>query len=160
MDRYLYRGFGLDTYANTVAALTPKAPGRFEYVFCHDKTITHDGSATYGGSARNAVLRHQLHQAGYPTSGVSTSPHRDRAIFYALGHGKHTEGTVLTIDRVLLASHGVLEHRVSDTVINPCAPEDDEVTLASRLGGALPLEIVVFKEQVTFENHRWVATCK
>lgn len=83
MERYLYRGFGLGTYADTVAALTPKAPGQFEHMFYYDNTIKHDGSATYGESARNAVLLHQLHQAGYPTSGVSTSPHRDRAIFYA-----------------------------------------------------------------------------
>jgi hypothetical protein len=157
MERYLYRGFGLGTYSDIVAALTPKVPGRFEHIFCHDETIKYDGSATFGRSARNAALLHQLNQAGYPTSGVSTSPHRDRAIFYALDHGKNTVGTVLTIDRDLLAIHGVFEHRVSDTVTNPCIPEDDEVILVSMLGDVLPLPIVVFEETVLFKNHGWVA---
>ncbi|MFK4447465.1 hypothetical protein ABH944_007797 [Caballeronia udeis] len=112
------------------------------YVFKHDGSMTHDGSGTYGRSADNAVLRHQLNQAGYPTSGVSTSPHRGRAIFYALRGGQRSVGVVLTIDQARLAEHEVVAHVVSDTVITPSVAEDEEVILVGKSGGTLPCDIV------------------
>lgn len=148
MSRYLYRGFGIGTYETIAASLTPKAPGSFEHLFCYDGSITHDGSASYGTSDRNGVLRHQLNQAGLPTAGVSTSPHRERAIFYALGGGKHREGIIITIDRDSLGQHGVVEYVVSDTVVNPSVPEDEEVILVSVSGDSLPLAILVSEEKV------------
>jgi len=148
MSRYLYRGFGIGTYATIAASLTPKAQGTFEQMFFHDDLISYDGSALYGLSSRNAVLLHQLNQAGFPTAGVSTSPFRERAVFYALGAGTHSEGLVITIDRDSLAKHGVVEYVVSVTVTNPSVPEDEEVILVSASGGPLPLAIVVSEERV------------
>lgn len=148
MSCYLYRGFGTDIYQDVAACLTPKVCGEFKHVFNHDGSITYDGSATYGASSQNAVLRHQLNQAGLPTSGISTSPHKDRAVFYALGGGRRKEGIVITIDRSSLVKHGVIEHAVSDTVVKPSVPEDDEVILVSIYGGPLSLAIVVSMEKV------------
>lgn len=148
MSRYLYRGFCAERYLNITAALTPKASGKFEHVFCHDGSIKRDGSATYGPSEKNAVLRHQLKQAGLPTAGVSTSPHRHRAVFYALSGGENSEGIVITIDRDSLSKYGVREHVVSDTVTSPSVPEDEEVILVSFDGGPLPLEIILAEESV------------
>jgi len=148
MARYLYRGFCPERYKSVTAALTPKALGTFANIFCHDGSIKRDGSATYGLSARNAVLRHQLNQAGLPTAGVSTSPHHHRAIFYALSGGKNSTGIVITIDRDTLSKHGVREYIVSDTVTNPSIPADDEVILVSFNGGSLPLEIIVAEQIV------------
>ncbi len=149
MSRYLYRGFGIGTYETVADSLTPKAPGSFEHVLHYDGSFTHDGSASYGTSARNAVLRHQLNQSGLPTAGISTSSHRERAIFYAIGDGnKHREGIIITIDRDSLGQHGVVEYVVSDTVVNPSVPEDEEVILVNVSGGSLPLAIVVSEEKV------------
>jgi hypothetical protein len=146
--RYLYRGFGVSHFRNVKESLTPKALGKFEHIFHHDDLIAYDGSATYGDSAHNAVLRHQIGQAGLPTAGISTSPHRERAIFYALWDGRYQEGIVITIDRNSLAKNGVLEYIVSATVTNPSIPIDDEVILVSASGGPLPLAIVVAEEKV------------
>ena len=148
MSRYLYRGFGVSVYQTVEASLTPKALGQFEHTFRYDGSITRDGSASHGSSARNAVLLHQLNQAGHPTAGVSTSPHRERAIYYALGDGMHREGIVITIDRDCLTKYGVVEYMVSTTVNNPSIPEDDEVILVSASGGSIPLAIVVSEEMV------------
>jgi hypothetical protein len=148
MERYLYRGFGVQAYETITKALTPKAPGEFTHIFLCDGSIKFDGSATFGQSERNAVLRHQLNQAGLPTAGISTTPHRERAIFYALGGGRHPKGILLTIDRACLISHGVTEYVVSDTVTAPAVPEDDEVILVAQSGNHLPLEIVIAKEYV------------
>ena len=149
MSRYLYRGFGIGTYETVADSLTPKAPGAFEHVFCYDSSITHDGSASHGTSTRNAVLRHQLNQAGLPTAGISTSPHRERAIFCAIGDdNKYCEGIIITINRDHLGQHGVVEYVVSNTVVSPSVPEDEEVILVSLSGGPLPLAIVVSEEKV------------
>lgn len=148
MSRYLYRGFCLERYQNVTAALTPKAPGKFEHMFCHDGSIKRDGSATYGPSERNAALRHQLNQTGLPTAGISTSPYHHRAVFYALSGGKNRKGIVITIDRDNLSKYGVHEHVVSATVTSPSVPEDEEVILVSLDGGPLPPGIILAVEQI------------
>ena len=146
--RHLYRGFCPGRYQDVIAALTPKAPGKFEHIFCHDGSIKYDGSATHGPSARNAVLRHQLNQAGLPTAGIPTSPHHLRAIFYALSGGKNSNGIVIVIDGDSLEKHEVREYVVSETATNPSIPADDEVILVSIDGGPLPIEIIVAKQMV------------
>jgi hypothetical protein len=152
MGRYLYRGFGVGTYASVAAALTPRTPGSFTHVFVRDGSIRYDRSATHGTSTRNAVLRHQLNQAGLTTAGISTTPHRNRAIFYALGGGRHAEGIILTIDREYLSRCDIVEHVVSMTVTSPSVPDDDEVILVTRTGGALPLAIIISQEKVCAQH--------
>jgi len=153
MSRYLYRGFCIERYQNVTAALTPKAPGKFEHIFCHDGSIKRDGSAMYGSSEKNEVLRHQLNQAGLSTAGVSTSPHHYRAVFYALSGGKNKKGIVITIDRGSLSKYGVHEYVVSATVISPSVPEDEEVILVSLDGGPLPPGIILAEEEIDISQY-------
>jgi hypothetical protein len=152
LNRYLYRGVGGIAAEEDliIKSLTPKAPGKFSYFFKFDGTILLDGSATLGESEQNATLRHQLNQDGFPTSGVSTTPHKDRSFFYACGpNGCHKEGIILTIDRLRLSQCGVSEAVVSASVYSPSVPEDDEVILFDNSDDALPRQIVVKIERVT-----------
>ncbi len=67
---------------------------------------------------------------------------------YALSGGRSLKGFIITIDREKLAQYGVTEHIVSNTVKNPCIPEDDEVILVASDGGPIPTEIVISHEMV------------
>ena len=148
-NRFLYRGYGLPRFKNPQEALTPKLKGDFAYTNRFDGTWCFDGSANFGHSSRNAVLRHQLNQQGYPTSGISTTPHKSRAAIYALGRKRcYMQGMILVIDRTMLNAFDIREHVVSDTVASPSIPEDDEVILVSISGGPLPIEIVFDYEDV------------
>lgn len=146
--RFLYRGFSITKYSSVSASLKPRLYGEFSHLFLYDGTIRCDGSASHGRSDRNAVHWHELGQSSHPTSGISTSPHRDRAVFYALSGGKDREGIVIKIDRENLANHGVREYVVADTVTNPSIPADDEVILVGASGDPLPLAIVLAEERV------------
>jgi hypothetical protein len=87
-------------------------------------------------------LKHQLNQAGFPTSGISTTPIYDRAAFYALAGGQHQTGYVYKINRQALASHGVREFVVNEITTKPSVPEDQEVILVVPSGGGLPDALV------------------
>jgi hypothetical protein len=84
---------------------------------------------------------HQLDQEGYPTSGISTTPHFERACTYATYGG--VPGFVYKIDRQLLDGNGVKQWLVEQFVVQPSIPEDDEVILVANDFGALPDSIVV-----------------
>ena len=112
----LYRGVNPELHNQTAGELLPKndrpfvrSPeyGRAEY-----------GNSFWGKCAENAVVEHQLHQAGYPTSGVSTTPHLSRAIFYATQDGKYPNGFVYVIDESQCQIHNVTIHIVKETLIN------------------------------------------
>ena len=148
-ERYLYRGYGLVKFKSPQEALTPKTFGEFAYTNKYDGTWQYDGSADHGHSPRNAVLRHQLGQLGLSTSGISTTPHKNRAAIYSRGKNQlYKQGMILVIDRKMQNAFGIKEYVVSDTVTNPSVPEDDEVILARTSGGVLPIEIVVAYEPV------------
>ena len=75
----------------------------------------------------------------YPTSGVSTTPHRQRAEYYARHHR-----TIASIAVDRLAASGIQMFRVSDH-IDPSlifAPEDDEVILVCPGAECFPREII------------------
>jgi hypothetical protein len=89
------------------------------------------------------VIRHQLNQEGFPTSGISTTPHLERAVVYARGKSGDSEGFVYKIDRTALTARGVDEFVVA-RFCSPSIPEDDEVILVVQGGGAhLPQELIV-----------------
>lgn len=90
----------------------------------------------------NAVILHQLHQAGHLTSGISTTPHLSRAEFYARGKDKVSDGYVLKIDRHALEMNDVKQHVVAN-YCKPSVPEDDEVVLETINGSPLPKSVVV-----------------
>ena len=90
----------------------------------------------------HAVRQHQWKQRGFPTSGVSTTPHIDRARFYA-----QTNQVIVKIDRSLLKHCGVREYDVSGLLASfpedISIPEDDEVILVSDEDGLFPNEVIV-----------------
>lgn len=88
---------------------------------------------------RNAVRYHQWEQNGIRTSGISTTPHLDRAVSYAQ-HNK----VIVKIDRTLLFQFGIMEYIVKDYVIPKeiACPEDDEVILVKLDGGNFPKNII------------------
>lgn len=143
MSGYLYRGVNPDFYQRTNGLLLPKTNNGFEYVFKHDGTIKYDGSAKYVTCEHNAVLRHELRQEGFPTSGISTTPHLHRAMYYAFSEQKYTEAFVYKIDRKLLSEHGVKEYVVSEYLPHPSVPEDNEAILVAQDFGQLPTSIIV-----------------
>jgi hypothetical protein len=100
-------------------------------------------NAYWGECEANAVIEHQQHQAGYPTSGVSTTPLWDRALFYATAGGQHPRGYIYVIDRARLAQLGVKEFVVSEIVPMPSIPVDSEVILVAADLGPIPAECVV-----------------
>jgi len=144
--RFLYRGANPDLHkAGNV--LRSKGQGTFEYSARYGET-TYGGGWTYGTSDANAVLRHQHQQAGFPTSGISTTPLYERAVFYATngpGGTRYETGYVYKIDRDALESCGVREYVVTEYAVTPSVPEDDEIILVPARGTLpddVPVEII------------------
>ena len=142
MSCYLYRGVNPKLHKNE-KGLSPKKVGDFKYCFKHDGTTIHNGDARYGLCEHNAVLRHQLNQEGFPTSGASTTPHFERAKYYALSNKTYKIGYVYKIDRNLLKRHKKREYIVSKYIKHPSIPEDDEVILVAENVGELSKEIII-----------------
>jgi hypothetical protein len=139
----LYRGVSIEHFKKTAGQLVPKKIAPFEYTFHYGEGITYGSGVKYGSSPTNAVIRHQLRQEGFPTSGVSTTPILERALYYASRGGREASGYVFKIDRDILGSLGVMEYIVADYVVGPSIPEDREVILVAADFGVLPKEIVV-----------------
>ena len=124
-DRYLYRALRKEEI-DSGCSLIPRSQGPFVAAskFGIDTTFPIPLVPT----VENAVRQHQWKQNGLPTSGVSTTPHLERARFYAAANG-----VIVRIDRHLLAQHGIKEYRVKDYLTkdphNVAVPEDDEVVL-------------------------------
>ena len=141
-DRYLYRGVSARMYADTGGIIRPRKTDAFTYSFhWGERGAKYNSGIKYGESEANAVVRHQLNQEGFPTSGVSTTPHYERAVVYARGKGGTSNGYVYRIDRDRLTDFDIREFVVAEYVKEPSIPEDDEVILVTPDGGAVPAEI-------------------
>lgn len=141
---YLYRGVSVDLYNRQKGQLMPKKIEEFTYTFhWNEKGLKWNSGAKWGSSETNAVIRHQLNQESFPTSGVSTTPHFERTRIYAMGKNGLSAGYVYKIDRSLLLTYGVREFVVSQYTKEPSIPEDDEVILVASDFGALPESIVI-----------------
>jgi hypothetical protein len=101
------------------------------------------GNCFGGDTSQNAVVEHQRHQAGYPTSGVSTTPHFERARFYATHNGEFQGGCIFIIDPDRCSVHGVTLYVVNEIVPQPSVVTDDEVILVASDFGILSPEIVI-----------------
>jgi len=90
------------------------------------------------GSVTNAIRQHQWEQRGYPTSGISTTPHLERAENY-------NSGVIVVINRNLLPEFGVKEFEVNKYLKSEdiACPEDDEIILVREDKGPFPKEIIV-----------------
>ncbi len=100
--RFLYRGFDPTRSSETAGGLQPGNPGQaFTYVFKAGETVREatgevikaGAGALAGKAPRNAVLRHQSdHELGWRDSGISTTPFRRRAEYYATAGGRRHAG--------------------------------------------------------------------
>lgn len=137
---FLFRGVNTELHESG-RGLQPKSSESFSYGATYGEASYGTGW-TYAHSESNAVLKHQLHQAGFPTSGVSTTPIYERAVFYAISGGRHQTGYVYKINRQALAAHGIREFIVSEVANAPSVPEDQEVILVVSSGRGLPDAVV------------------
>ena len=90
-----------------------------------------------GPTEGHAVNQHQWKQHGFPTRGISTTPHIERAQFYA-----QANKVVVAIDRKVLSLYGIKEYIVKEWAIEIAVPEDDEVILVMEKDGPFPKEII------------------
>jgi hypothetical protein len=111
------------------------------------------GNAFWGESEENAVVEHQQDQAGFPTSGLSTTPHISRAIFYATHDGKYQRAYIYIINSARCKDFGVSEFIVNEIVPFPSVAEDDEVILVAHDGGNLPSLLIEEIQEIFIEQH-------
>lgn len=137
----LYRGINPELHKNNAGELRPK--DALPFARSPEYGRAEWGNAYWGECEANAVVEHQQHQAGYSTSGVSTTPHLLRAIVYATHAGKYPYGYVYVIDEALCKIHEVTIYKVTDYVPSPSIPEDEEVILVARDFGIIPNELVI-----------------
>lgn len=136
-NQYLYRALRIEEI-KAGCVLIPKSNGTFraDPRFGIDMRFP----ITFG-STENAVRQHQWGQKGFPTSGVSTTPHYHRAEFYAQKHR-----IIVRINRSLLEQYGIAEFKVYEYLKaypkDIAAPKDDEVIIVKNDGGVFPQEII------------------
>lgn len=145
IPRFLYRGESDSTFEKNKGQLLPKFLGKpfSGFARCGDDYANCGSGVICGLSFGNEVLRHEYKQNGGSTSGISTTPHIERAKDYAFGKDQKQSGKVFKIDRAKFKKYGVLEYQVSKVARFPSVPEDDEVILVSEDFGVLPKEIIV-----------------
>ena len=94
-----------------------------------------------GPTEEYAFRQHQWKQIGFPTRGISTTPHYKRAEFYA-----SRNKVIVKIDRKLLNKYDIIEYIVKDwlgiTSNDIAVPADDEVILVRNIDGDWPKEII------------------
>ena len=139
--RELYRGVNAEIHASFNGELQPKETHPF--LKSPEFGLAECGNAFWGENVQNAVVQHQQHQAGYPTSGISTTPHLERAKLYATAGGKYSSGFIYVIDTELLERFGVAMYVVKDIVPLPSVPEDNEIILVANDFGFLPQDIII-----------------
>ena len=140
---FLYRGVSKAFHEKTGGLIKPKKMGPFEYKFKWDEPGHRwDSGTTWVSSPDDAVIRHQLNQEGFPTSGLSTTPHLERAIVYARGMEGSADGFIYKMDSTQLKQYSVDMYVVSAYARRPSIPEDDEVILVTPDGGPLPKALV------------------
>lgn len=145
---FLFRGVSEAFHQANGGLLKPKVQGPFTYEFHWDEPgFTWDSGVTWDSTSTNAVIRHQFNQEGFPTSGISTTPHFGRAVLYTRGRNGTSGGYVFKIDRKTLQQHGVAEFVVAQFCA-PSIPEDDEIILVVPSTLHLPPAVVVEVIQV------------
>jgi len=93
-----------------------------------------------GETEEHAIRQHQWQQKGFLTSGISTTPHFERAKFYA------RDGVVVKINRSLFNKHGIKEYVVKEYLKkfpeDIAVPDDEEIILVKEDGKPFPKEII------------------
>jgi hypothetical protein len=140
MDRFLYRGVSRQMYDQNIG-IKPKGNSIESYVEMGSSIAEMGNGISLGCSNENAIISHQKDSNEYKTSGLSTTPHLDRAEFYATHDGKQN-GIIYKIDTNKLLEFQVRMFVVDDLVIGPEVPANDEVVLVHKDNGILPIEII------------------
>ena len=90
----------------------------------------------------NKVRQHQWKQDGLSTHGISTTPHLERAEFYA-----QKNRVIVKIDTSLFEKYGIASYDVNDILKHKpddiAEKEDNEIILTYREIGEFPCEIIV-----------------
>ena len=146
VDNFLYRGVSLEMHRKNCGILMPKDTN-FKRTVCLDQGFHLDQGVTLDESVENAVVAHQVNSTSFPTSGISTTPHYDRAQIYATYRSQ--KGIIYKLDRDTFLQYDVKEYIVKDFTSYPQIPEDDEVILVHEDLGYLPKEIIVDTIEVT-----------
>ncbi len=141
MSNFLFRGVNLEFHKKFNGQLKPKDFCQFAKEFKWDEFEW--DNFYWDENENNAVIEHQLHQAGYPTSGISTTSVLERAKYYATHDGKYDSGVIYVIDPSICESLGVKLYVVRNIVPSPSIPEDDEVILVAKDFGEVPKEVIV-----------------
>jgi hypothetical protein len=134
-DKFLYRALRpIEIKRRVLIPKKPLAP------FVADPMLPQVLPFTLGERPEHAVRAQQWDSDKYPTSGVSTTPHRKQAESYAQSNRIIVR---IAVDR--LAAHGIETYRVSDYVPPKLItkPEDDEVILVRPGKKYLPKAIIV-----------------
>ncbi|OGV44713.1 MAG: hypothetical protein A2017_12535 [Lentisphaerae bacterium GWF2_44_16] len=144
---YLFRGVNEELYNLLNGKIQPKSEKSGlefpSYVCAGDPHAVCGSGVVAGKSINNTVILHQWNQEGYPTSGVSTSPIKERARFYALEGGKRSKGYIYTLSIDLLKKCNVAIYRVKDFATYPAVPEDDEHILVANNFQEIPIAAIV-----------------
>jgi len=95
-----------------------------------------------GETEEHAVRQHQWQRNGFPTSGVSTTPHFEIA---KKVYAKRNR-VIVKINCQLFSKYGIKEYVVKEYLgkfpEDIAAPEDDKIILAKEDGGSFPKEII------------------
>jgi hypothetical protein len=146
LPRYLYRGLRHEEI-DAGCVLIPKA----QRPFLAQARLPINLPFVLGERVEHAVREHQQVKKDkatgeekplHKTSGVSTTPHFQRAV---QNYGR--DGVIVKIDTSFFETHGISAHAVADFVDEPfiCAPEDEEIILVCKKGYKFPNEIIVDK---------------
>lgn len=92
-------------------------------------------------SVENVVRQHQWKQNGWPTRGISSTPHYNRALFYAA-----RKKVIVKIDTSKFAAFGIKTYDVNEILgfrkSDIAIPEDNEIILVSESDGMFPKDII------------------
>lgn len=120
--------------------------------------VVYDGNATYGKSAQNNLLLHQIDSDLFNSGRISTTPLFERAQRYATNNYEYKEGYILQFKN-LEGVEGFTLIDVNTSNNNPAVPEDEEVTISYKDNQPIPMEYIekVFKvtikvEEIDIEN--------
>ena len=138
-DNLLYRALRTEEIA-AGNLLIPKGQGPFS----ENPRLGIDTRLPFvlGPTDEHAVRQHQWQQNGFPTKGISTTPHFERACMYA-----KSKRIIAVIDRQLFTEYGIREYHVNAVLgafpEDIAFPEDDEVIIVCENDGPLPREIII-----------------
>jgi hypothetical protein len=142
----LYRGVNAAMYDALKGKLSPHHKGIGKpYSRQHQFDDVQFGvDPQFGGGSINESLIHQNYkdcgEDRYITSGISTTPHIEKAHRYGSNEGEHSHYYIYVIDRKILSLYNVTEQ---PGLQFPKKPDDDEVTLTAQDYGTLPDEIIL-----------------